>query len=62
MTPIALMVGSNRVIPGAGIVHPVGNADLDPREEKRLRKVIVRRALEAIQTELGGQKLFQWVT
>ena len=58
MTPVALMVGSNRVIPGAGIVHPVGNADLDPKEEKALRRAIVERALEALQTDLTEQKLF----
>ena len=33
MTPIAMMVGSNRVVPGGGIVHPVGNAELDLPEE-----------------------------
>jgi len=58
MTPIAVMVGSNRVIPASGIVHPVGNPDLDPEEEKRLRRIIVEKALEALWTELTEQKLF----
>jgi len=58
MTPIALMVGSNRVIPGSGIVHPVGNVDLEPKAEKALRRTIVEKALEALQTELTEQKLF----
>lgn len=58
MTPIAVMVGSNRIIPGSGIVHPVGNADLDPRSEKKLRRAIVEEALKALQTELTEQKLF----
>jgi len=58
MTPIALMVGSNRIIPGSGIVHPVGNADLEPKAEKTLRRAIVEKALEALQTELTEQKLF----
>jgi len=58
MTPVALMVGSNRIIPGSGIVHPVGNADLDPKAEKALRRAIVDRALEALQTELTEQKVF----
>ena len=58
MTPVALMVGSNRIIPGSGIVHPVGNADLDPEAEKALRRAIVEKALEALQTELQEQKLF----
>ena len=58
MTPIALMVGSSRVIPGSGIIHPVGNTDLDPKAEKTLRRVIVEKALKALQTELTEQRLF----
>ncbi len=58
MTPIAVMVGSNRIIPAAGIVHPVGNPDLEPKEEKRLRRAIVDKAVEALRTELTEQKLF----
>ena len=58
MTPIAVMVGSNRIVPAAGIVHPVGNPDLDPEEEKRFRRIIVEKALEALRTELTEQKLF----
>ena len=57
MTPIALMVGSNRIIPGSGIIHPVGNIDLDSKAEKTLRRAIVERALEALQTKLTEQKL-----
>lgn len=58
MTPVALMVGSNRIIPGAGIVQPIGNADLDPKAEKAYRRTIVEKALEALQTELTEQKVF----
>jgi glycine reductase complex component B subunit gamma len=58
MTPVALMVGSNRIIPAFGIVHPVGNADLAPKAEKALRRAIVERALDALQTDLTEQKLF----
>jgi len=58
MTPIAVMVGSNRIIPGSGIIHPLGNIELDPREEKTLRRNIVERALEALQTGVTEQKLF----
>ena len=58
MTPVALMVGSNRIIPGFGIVHPVGDADLEPKVEKALRRAIVEKALEALQAHLTGQKVF----
>jgi len=60
MTPIALMVGSNRIIPGSGIIHPLGNADLDPKAEKALRRAIVEKAIEALQAEVQEQTLFEW--
>jgi len=59
VTSVALMVGSNRVITGSGIVHPLGNMDLGKEEEKRLRRAIVEIALETLQTPLTEQKLFQ---
>lgn len=52
------MAGSNRIIPGSGIVHPVGDADLDAKAEKALRRTIVERAIEALQTELQEQTVF----
>jgi len=58
MTPVALMVNSNRIVPGNGIVRPVGNADLEPKAEKALRQAIVEMALEALQTEVTAQTLF----
>ncbi len=62
MTPIALMIGSNRIIPGAGIMHPVGNAELELSEEKRLRRAIVQQALAALEARIQGQQLFERVT
>jgi glycine reductase len=59
MTPIAMMVGANRVIPGGGIVHPVGNADLDPDGERCLRRDIVGKALEALEKKVEDQTLFE---
>jgi len=56
------MIGSNRIVPGAGIIHPVGNAELQPSEEKRLRRAIVRQAVEALETAVQGQQLFERVT
>lgn len=50
MTPVALMVGSPRVVLGNGIVHPLGHVDLDPGTEKKLRRSIVEKALEALKT------------
>ena len=57
MTPVALMVGSNRIIPAFGIVHPVGNTDLGPKAERTLRRAIVERALQALQMDLTEQRV-----
>ncbi len=58
MTPIAVTVGSNRILPGGGILHPVGNADLNAEEERRFRRKLVEQALVALQTKLTEQRLF----
>ena len=52
--PVAKMVGSNRVIRGHGIVNPLGDPDLPPEEEKKLRERILREAFAALQSEAGG--------
>jgi betaine reductase len=52
------MVGSNRIVAGSKIVNPLGNADLDPRDEKELRRTILKRALDALQTNVKEQTLF----
>ncbi len=49
--PIAKMVGSNRVVLGHGIVHVAGDASLPLEEEKELRKRLVQRALDALESD-----------
>lgn len=51
------MVGSSRILPGEKIVNPVGNADLAPAQEKKLRRSIVEKALKALQTEIEEQRV-----
>jgi glycine reductase complex component B subunit gamma len=58
MTPVSMMVGSHRVVTGAGICHPVGNMELDPKTEKAMRDSIIEKALEALRTEVTEQQLF----
>ena len=58
MTPVAVMVGAYRVVPAAGIIHPLGNAELSPDEEKALRRRIVEKALHALQTEVAQPTVF----
>jgi betaine reductase len=58
MTPVAVMIGANRIVPAAGIIHPLGNADLSPEDEKALRRRIVEQALQALKTEVAKPTVF----
>jgi betaine reductase len=58
MTPVAVMVGANRIVPAAGIIHPLGNTELSPDEEKALRRRIVEKALQALRTEVVEPTVF----
>ena len=59
VTPISMTVGANRIVPAVAIPHPLGNPALDKEEEKKLRRGIVEKALEALTTEVDGQKVFE---
>jgi glycine reductase len=58
MTPVAVMVGANRVVPAAGIIHPLGNAELPAEEERALRRRIVERALQALSADVAEPTVF----
>ena len=58
MTPVAVMVGANRIVAAAGIIHPLGNAELSPADEKALRRRIVESALKALATEVVAPTVF----
>jgi betaine reductase len=48
--PVAKMVGANRLVLGNGIVHVVGDASLCADDEKKLRRQLVEKALDALQS------------
>jgi glycine reductase complex component B subunit gamma len=52
---VAEMVGSNRIMLAQKIVNPVGNVDLYPADEKKLRRSIVEKALTALQADVEEQ-------
>lgn len=58
VVPIALTVGANRIVPAVAIPYPFGNPNLTPEEEKKLRRKIVETSLEALQTEITEQTVF----
>ena len=58
VTPISMPVGANRIVPAFGIPHPLGNPALRMEEEKVIRRKIVETALEALETEVDDQTIF----
>ncbi|KXU78723.1 glycine reductase [Aeromonas enteropelogenes] len=58
VVPISLTVGANRIVPAVAIPHPLGNPQLEPEEEKQLRRQLVEKALQALQMPVTGQTVF----
>ena len=52
--------GANRIVPAVAIPHPLGNPALTHEEEKEIRTKIVSKALEALQTPVEDQTVFEW--
>jgi glycine reductase len=48
MTPVAEMVGSNRVVAGNGIVSPLGDQGRAEADERALRRAILERAIAVL--------------
>lgn len=59
VVPISLTVGANRIVPAVAIPYPLGNPELDEKDEKAIRRKIVEKSLEALQTEVDGQTVFE---
>ena len=60
VVPISQTVGANRIVPAVAIPHPLRNPALTHEEEKALRRKIVERALEALETPVDEQTVFEW--
>jgi len=58
--PISKTVGANRIVPGKAIPYPLGNPKVSKKEEKRLRRKIVEKSLEALSTDIVEQTVFKW--
>jgi glycine reductase len=59
IVPISLTVGANRIVPAVAIPHPLGNPSLGRDDEKKLRRKLIEKALNALQTEVSGQTVFE---
>jgi glycine reductase len=47
---LAKSIGSNRIVRGKAITSVVGDPTLNPEDERRFRKSLVQKALEALRT------------
>lgn len=58
IVPISQTVGANRIVPAVAIPHPLGDPTKSEKEEKRLRRALVEKALNALTTEIEEQTIF----
>ena len=59
VVPISQTVGANRIVPAVAIPYPLGNPLLGIEDEKKLRRSIVERALEALTIDINSQTVFE---
>jgi glycine/betaine/sarcosine/D-proline reductase family selenoprotein B len=58
MIPVALEVGSIRLVPSGGIISPTGNPSLSAGEEKAFRRQVVLKALRSLEDPIQSQKVY----
>jgi betaine reductase len=59
MIPVALTVGSNRIVPTISIPYPLGDPN-DPKDvQYKLRRHLVAKALEALTADIEEQTVFK---
>ena len=59
VVPISLTIGANRIVPAVGIPYPLGNPTLGDEGSYKVRMNLVRKALNALMTEVDGQTVFE---
>jgi glycine reductase len=58
IVPISRTVGANRIVPSIAIPHPLGDPTKPIDEERALRRRLVEKALQAVETEIQEQRVF----
>jgi glycine reductase len=58
IVPISRTVGANRIVPAVAIPHPLGDPEKSATEEKAVRRMLVEKVLDALQTEITEQRVF----
>ena len=55
---VAKQIGANRVVSGTKIPHPCGDPNLPPKDDRTIRKEIVKMAFEVLQKDIEGPTIF----
>lgn len=59
MVALAERVGAPRIVAGRAVTHPVGDPTLPPAAERALRRRLIERALEALETPVDQPRVFE---
>ena len=59
VVPISKTIGANRIIPAIGIPYPLGDPTEGEAESRKIRDEIVERALQALETPVTDQTVFE---
>ncbi len=59
LVSIAKTVGANRIVPTVSIPHPLGDPNLSPADERKMRKYRVGVALQALETGVEEATIFE---
>jgi glycine reductase len=61
IVPISKTVGANRIVPAVAIPYPLGDPDVSPAQEWRIREALVETALQAVEASIDAQTVFEVV-
>lgn len=53
------MIGANRVVRGVAITSPFGDPELGPEREAALRRALVERALDMLETDVEPHTIWR---
>lgn len=59
VVPISRTIGANRILPTVGIPYPLGDPTEGEKESAKIRESLVDRALQALQTPITDQTVFE---
>lgn len=59
LVPVAMTVGSNRIVPTISIPYPLGDPNTSKEEQYKLRYSRTKLALETLATDIQEQTVFK---